>query len=70
VARTILKDFEAHQDEMLPRLRRWFVPQYLQLIGRLLPKNGSEGPDDAATLAEALAEALAAAEAAAEDGEG
>jgi hypothetical protein len=63
VARALLKDFEAHQDELMPRLRRWFLPQYLQLIGRLLPKNGTEGGVDDAELAaleEALAELVAA----------
>jgi hypothetical protein len=38
VARSILKDFEANQGELLPRARRWFLPQYLTLISRLLPR--------------------------------
>jgi hypothetical protein len=44
VAQAILADFEAHQDELLPRLRRWFLPQYIQLIARLLPRQLEVGP--------------------------
>ncbi|HEY1751529.1 MAG TPA: hypothetical protein VGG29_09710 [Caulobacteraceae bacterium] len=44
VARMILRDFEANAEEMLPRVRRWFAPQYLQLVGRLLPRD-PEGPE-------------------------
>lgn len=62
VARAILRDFQAYEDELLPRMRRWFLPQYMQLIAKLLPKNGAEGLD-ASDIA-ALREALAAAEAA------
>ena len=43
VARAILRDFEAHQDELLPRLRRWHVPQYLALVARLLPRVDENG---------------------------
>ena len=39
VANAILADFEANRDEVLPRLRRWFLPQYVSLIGRLLPRD-------------------------------
>jgi len=46
VVRAILRDFEANQDELLPRLRRWFMPQYVQLVSRLLPRG-----DDPAGLA-------------------
>ena len=38
VARAILRDFEANQADLLPRLRRWFVPNYVQLVSRLLPR--------------------------------
>ena len=53
VARAILSDFEANHDDLLPRLRRWFVPQYVQLVTRLLPRQ-SEGD---APEPEALSEA-------------
>jgi hypothetical protein len=43
VARAILKDFEANQEELLPRLRRWFLPQYLTLVARLLPRVSEAG---------------------------
>ena len=68
VTRHLLRDFEADCDELLPRMKRWFLPQYMRMIAQLLPKNGSEGVEglDAAELAAALKEALAAAEAAAE----
>jgi hypothetical protein len=65
VARMILADFEAHQDELLPRLRRWFLPQYLALVGRLLPRGGVDdegaGPDGLgeAELARLVGEAMA-----------
>jgi hypothetical protein len=43
VARTLLRDFEANQIELLVRLRRWHLPQYVQVISRLLPRDGQEG---------------------------
>jgi hypothetical protein len=43
VARAILHDFEAHQDVLLPLLRRWHMPQYLALVARLLPRVNEEG---------------------------
>lgn len=66
----LLRDFEEDCDELLPRMKRWFLPQYLQLIGRLLPRGGEEGEAgddlvaalDRAELAAALREALAAVE--------
>ena len=71
VSRAILADFETHQDDLLPRLRDWFVPQYVALVSRLLPRPEGEGmeppaPADPAALAAeiaALRAALAAAEA-------
>ncbi len=77
VARRLLRDFDVDADVLLPRLKRWFLPQYIQLIAKLLPKNGSEGVAaadlaaalagagemDAAARVAALREALAAAEA-------
>ena len=56
VARTILADFEANQTETLLRLRRWFLPQYVAMISRLLPRDGEgEGvaaPPEAPSLAD------------------
>ena len=43
VSRAILADFESHQDELLPRLRRWFMPQYVSLVSRLLARPAGEG---------------------------
>jgi hypothetical protein len=43
VARAILADFEAHQDEVLEMLRRWFAPQYVSLVSRLLPRVNESG---------------------------
>lgn len=47
VARTILRDFEATQDEVLAKLKRWYVPQYVSLLARLLPRaaEGADGPE-------------------------
>ena len=47
VARTILRDFEASQDQMLAILKRWYVPQYVSLLARLLPRaeEGADGPE-------------------------
>jgi len=45
-AREILADFRENKGEVLPRSRRWFLPQYLSLIGRLLPRQeGGAGLD-------------------------
>jgi hypothetical protein len=65
VARAILRDFESNQAELLPRLRRWFLPQYLTLVGRLLPRAAEEGgPEldalDEVETAKLIAEARAA----------
>jgi hypothetical protein len=62
VARAILRDFEAHQDELLPRLRRWHVPQYLALVARLLPRDGNGEVDalDEIETAQVIAEVRAA----------
>src|ERR1700730_8312029 len=43
VARAILADFEAHKDEILPKLRRWYAPQYVSLVARLLPRVDESG---------------------------
>lgn len=46
IARSILRDFEDSQDEVLTKLKRWYVPQYVGLLARLLPR-ASEGADSA-----------------------
>ena len=60
VARAILADFEANQAELLPRLRRWFLPQYLMLVRALLPRAGEDGAPSLDQLGEAEAAALLA----------
>jgi hypothetical protein len=59
--RWLLSDFGDHRHELLPRMRRWFLPQYLALIGRMLPREvDMEGGDGAPDLAELGPEQLAA----------
>ena len=75
LAHAILADFEANKDEVLPRLRRWFLPQYVSLIGRLMQRGGeAEAPENAAAVsaeeAAALLEAARLAFARIEAGEG
>ena len=41
-ALTILRHFERNQDKVLERSLRWFMPQYLSLISRLLPRQTEE----------------------------
>jgi hypothetical protein len=53
VARAILRDFEDHQATVLPTLRRWFLPQYLAAVTRLLPR-ADEGEGGGAAALEAL----------------
>jgi hypothetical protein len=43
VARAILRDFEDCQEDLLPRLRKWFLPQYISLVARLLPRPTEDG---------------------------
>ena len=43
VARAILADFEANKDDILPKLRRWYAPQYVSLVARLLPRVDERG---------------------------
>ena len=65
----LLRNFEANQDELVARMQRWFLPQYMQLIGKLLLKGGAEGADELeAAEVEALKAALAAREAGGEAG--
>ena len=50
VVRTVLRDFEANQGELLAKLRRWYVPQYVAMVSRLLPRNGEGEVAEAAPL--------------------
>src|SRR5579885_2603178 len=61
VARALLRDFEANQHELLPRLRRWFIPQYIQIVARLLPKPEHLGGEEIEGLDEVETAALIAA---------
>ena len=50
VASALLADFEANQEELLEKLRRYYFSDYLRLIGRLLPRpavdDGRDEPQD------------------------
>lgn len=46
IARSILLNFEADQAATLAKLKRWYVPQYVALLTRLLPRV-NEGPGGA-----------------------
>jgi hypothetical protein len=65
VARAILRDFEATQDQTLAKLKRWYMPQYVALLARLLPRatEGAESPEldelDAAETARVIGDARA-----------
>jgi hypothetical protein len=62
VARAILADFEAHQDDMLTKLRRFYAPQCVSLVARLLPRVNEDGAGvDLDTLDAAQTEGIAAA---------
>ena len=65
LARAILRDCEGELDQLLPRMRRFFLPQYIGLVARLLPKvNESGGVDldgsDEVELASVLSDVRAA----------
>ena len=45
-ARRVLRDFEASFDDVVPRMKRWFLPQYMSLIFRLLPRVNETGGVD------------------------
>ncbi len=46
LARAILRDCEGELDELLPRMRRCFLPQYIGLVARLAPKVNEMGGAD------------------------
>ena len=65
VAMGILGHFEAHQNEVLAKLRHWYLPEYVRLVARLLTRTvESKGPDletlSAADVAALVADARAA----------
>ena len=60
MANMIMADFVANKDNVLPRLRRWFLPQYVSLIGRLMPR-GSDAEADLGPVSDAEAARLIAA---------
>jgi hypothetical protein len=61
-ARAILANFEAHQDDFLTKLRRFYVPQYVSLLARLLPRVNEDGEGvDLDALDEAQTQGIAAA---------
>lgn len=45
VAMRILTHFDAKGDDFLDKLSRWFAPDYLRLVGRLLPRGEGLGPE-------------------------
>ena len=66
VARSILLNFEADQEATLAKLKRWYVPQYVALLARLLPRvsEGEGGaeldtPDDELETARVVSQARA-----------
>jgi hypothetical protein len=74
-ALTVLEHFNARGDQTLDIARRWFMPQYLALVARLMPRQSEEsaGLDLAALDREAALALVAAVRAAAdrfEAGEG
>jgi hypothetical protein len=38
IVNSVLTDFEEHQDEILRRLRSAYLPRYVALVGKLLPR--------------------------------
>ena len=67
VALALLGDFETNQADVLVRMRRWFLPQYVQLIQRLLPRPSADDGLDLEALERDEALAVVAAVRAAAD---
>jgi hypothetical protein len=64
LANALLDDFGVHEAETIERLRRWYFPQYVQLMGRFLPREARETrPDFGDYSAEERAKVAAAARA-------
>jgi hypothetical protein len=64
LANALLDDFGAYEAETIERLRRWYFPQYVQLMGRFLPRETREArPDFGDYSAEERAKVAAAARA-------
>ena len=66
IARSILLNFEADQEATLAKLKRWYVPQYVALLARLLPRVSEDAgspeldaPEDAADTARMVSQARA-----------
>jgi hypothetical protein len=67
LAMALLDDFNANEAANIERLRRWFFPQYVQLMGRFLPREaGGARPDFEGYSAEETVRVTAAARAALE----
>ena len=49
----ILEDFEAHQEQVLQRLREFFTPNYIDAVLRLLPPRIDVATTDSETYSEA-----------------
>jgi hypothetical protein len=65
LAMALLDDFSANEADNIERLRRWFFPQYVQLMARFLPREaGGSRPDFEAYSAEETARVTATARAA------
>jgi hypothetical protein len=65
LALALLDDFSWNEEENLKRLRRWFFPQYVQLMSRFLPRETRPArPDFADYTPEETARVTAAARAA------
>lgn len=63
-ARAVLLEFEGEMDQLLPRMRRWLLPQYAALVGLLAPgleaAGGELGGDDEIETARVVADVRAA----------
>ena len=66
IALDLLGHFEVNRDEMLERLSRYYFPEYMRLVGRMLPRPPapdapdleSLSPDDVARIAAGVREVL------------
>jgi hypothetical protein len=70
LASALLDDFAANEQESIARLRLYYFPDYVRLLGRFLPRAGGDlrpdfagyGPAETAAVAGAVREALGAVE--------
>ncbi len=74
LALSLLRDFTVNEEDNINKMRRWYFPQYVQLMSRFIPREALRPrPDFADYTADETAEVLAAARVAleaAERGEG